>query len=279
MQRLQRIGAIIAGVFAGGASVGVVEWISSLIHPMPPGLQMEDPEEMRRWISTLPTSAFLMVLVAWAVGCCVGASVARRIAPSRSSIPAWIAFGLLTAATVFNLFAIPHPPWMWPAGIAACMIGGLVGIALMAPESYSVQTSRVIDARIDKVFQTLASVENFSKAVTHITNIEFLTESHYGTGTRFRETRLMNGKEATTELEVTEHVENERVRMVADEGGTIWDTVFEVDQQEANVKISMKMDAKPHNFLAKILTPMILGMVAKAVEKDMDAVKAFCEQE
>ena len=37
--------------------------------------------------------------------------------------------------------------------------------------------------------------------------------------------------EATTELEVTEYVENDHVRMVADSHGTIWDTVFSVKEQ------------------------------------------------
>lgn len=84
---------------------------------------------------------------------------------------------------------------------------------------------RTINAPIEVVFKTVAEIENFSKAVPHITKIEFLTECKKGPGTKFRETRLMKGKEATTELEVTEHVENERVRLVAGSHGTVWDTV------------------------------------------------------
>jgi uncharacterized membrane protein len=40
----------------------------------------------------------------------------------------------------------------------------------------------------------------------------------------------------------------------------------------------MTMDATAHKFFAKIMNFMIAGMVKKAVEKDMDAVKAFCEK-
>ena len=60
----------------------------------------------------------------------------------------------------------------------------------------------------------------------------FLSEVRTGVGTRFRETRLMHGKERSTELEVTEYVENERVRMVADTDGTVWDSVFVVSPVE-----------------------------------------------
>ena len=95
----------------------------------------------------------------------------------------------------------------------------------------TVTTSRTIQAPIEKVFQTLADVRNFRNAVTGITNIEFLTDQESGVGTRFRETRVMKGKEHTVELEVTEQVENDHVRIVSDENGTIWDTVFTVEQQ------------------------------------------------
>ena len=75
--------------------------------------------------------------------------------------------------------------------------------------------TRTIDAPIDLVFQTVADERRLSQALPHIVKVEFLSDVRAGVGTRFRETRLMNGKEATTELEVTEFVENEHVRLVA----------------------------------------------------------------
>ena len=50
--------------------------------------------------------------------------------------------------------------------------------------------------------------------------------------TRFRETRVMKGREASTVLEVTEYESPRRIRLVSDEGGTIWDTVFTVAVKE-----------------------------------------------
>jgi len=99
-----------------------------------------------------------------------------------------------------------------------------------------------------------------------------------GAGTKFRETRIMNGKEAGTVLEVTELVENQHVRLASDAGGTIWDTVFTVRQESDGVKMNMKMNARPYSFPAKAMIPMIMGIVSKAVEHDMDSVKTFCEQ-
>ena len=58
--------------------------------------------------------------------------------------------------------------------------------------------SRTIDAPIERVFNAVADITEFSKALPHIVNVEFLTDSRLGVGTRFRETRLMRGKEAIT---------------------------------------------------------------------------------
>jgi carbon monoxide dehydrogenase subunit G len=282
MNILYRIGATVAGLLAAASVVGLVEWVNGRIHPMPAGLQVDDLEAMKTWVAGLPTSAFLMLLVAWGAGSFVGAFVARRIATGRSVWPATIVCLLLTLATISNLMMLPHPWWLWPAGIAACLIFGLAGIVMAAPSEYLVSATRVIHAPMENVFQTLARAENYSKAVPGITNIEFLTDKHYGVGTRFRETRLMHGKEAATELEVTELDENRRIRMIAEAGGTIWDTVFSLNPHEnkgddSQTHTHLQMAARPQNLAAKVLTPMILGMVFKGVESDMDAVKRYCE--
>jgi hypothetical protein len=49
--------------------------------------------------------------------------------------------------------------------------------------------TRVIDAPIDVVFNTVAHFQQFSAALPHIVNFEFLSDSEPGIGTRFRETR------------------------------------------------------------------------------------------
>ena len=141
-----------------------------------------------------------------------------------------------------------------------------------------VTVSRRIDAPVDVVFRTVAHVERFSQAVPHILRVEFLSEVKSGVGARFRETRMMMGREASTELEVTEYVENERVRIVSEAGGALWDTVFTVGPDGEGTELKMVMDARPQTLSARMTVPLIIGTVRKAIEQDMDAVKAFCER-
>ena len=71
-----------------------------------------------------------------------------------------------------------------------------------------------INAPVEAVFAALANIETFPYRAEAIAAVEFLSDQKHGVGTRFRETRIMNGREAVAELEVTEQVENERIRMV-----------------------------------------------------------------
>jgi len=140
-----------------------------------------------------------------------------------------------------------------------------------------IHISRTITAPLELVFQTVSDVRNFREAVPHITHVEFLSDQQVGTGTRFRETRVTNGREQTVEPEVAEYVDDDRVRMISDAGGTVWDTLFTVSTCSDGAVLEMQMDIKPHTLFARIMTPLIRGMVVKAMESDMDAVKAFCE--
>ena len=141
----------------------------------------------------------------------------------------------------------------------------------------SLTIERTIAAPIEKVFRTVAHIEEFSKAIPHIVNVEILSDVKTGVGTRFRETRLLKGEEAQADLEVTEYAENDRIRLVADSHDTVWDTVFTVREQGAATELTMVMEAKPQGLLAKLAAPMMMGMVKKLVEADMDSVKAHCE--
>ncbi|RKY18142.1 MAG: hypothetical protein DRQ55_14135 [Planctomycetota bacterium] len=140
------------------------------------------------------------------------------------------------------------------------------------------ETTRDVQAPIERVFDAVAHIESFQQIVPEITQVEFLSEQRRGLGARFRETRVMGGREASTELKVTEYVENERIRLEADAGGTIWDTTFSTTPgPDGSVTLTMVMEANAYKLSAKLMLPAIKGMIHKAIMKDMDAVKAHCE--
>lgn len=142
-----------------------------------------------------------------------------------------------------------------------------------------IKTVKTISAPVDKVFRTVSEIENFSKAVPHIIKIEMLSDVKTGIGATFRETRIMKGREASTTMQITEYEENRHVRFISDEGGTIWDSVFTTHPHDQGATLTLEMEARPHKLMARLVTPMVMGMVRKAVEDDMDAVKIYCEKD
>ncbi|MFN3190918.1 MAG: SRPBCC family protein [Aureliella sp.] len=275
---IRNIFATLAGTIAGGLAVALVQSLSNWLHPIPADMDITNAEAMGEWISKLPLAAFLIVLASWIIGCLVATSIARRLAGSRILLPGLIAWVCMSAATMLTLLSIPHPLWMWPAGIAGCFAGGLLGTVLVAPKTYRVASQNKIRAEGNFVFKTISEIENYRQAVPAIQQIEFLNEQRVGQGTKFRETRTMNGREAQATLEVTEFTPPHSIRIVSHEGGTTWDTLFEVTSGQESCSLSLCMDATPNNLLAKLLTPAILGMVRKGIEGDMQSVKEYCEK-
>lgn len=141
----------------------------------------------------------------------------------------------------------------------------------------TIRISRQIHASKARVFSVVADIRNFSMALPHIERYEFLTEQQSGVGTRFRETRLMGKREMATELKVTEYDPDNRVRMVAENHGTVWDTIFTTDEQNGTTELTMIMDAKARRLLPRMMNRLIRGMITKAVARDMDLVKEYCE--
>jgi carbon monoxide dehydrogenase subunit G len=139
------------------------------------------------------------------------------------------------------------------------------------------KVTRIINAPLEIVFKTISEVSEFSKAVPDVVNVEFVSDTRSGVGTVFRETRSIKDKESTVELEVTEYVLNERVRYVADSHGTIWDSVYTVEKEDGATLLTLTMDARAHKLAAKLMNPLVRTMVQKALEADMDSVKAYCE--
>lgn len=140
------------------------------------------------------------------------------------------------------------------------------------------RVERIIDAPIGEVFHAIADVDNLAYALPHVVEVEFLTLQKSGVGTKFREVREREGRVASMVLEIVEYVEAERVRVRADSGGTIWDAVFAVEELGDRTRLVLEMEAQAYRWLPRIVNPWLRRSLARGVEADLDAVKAWCER-
>ena len=142
-----------------------------------------------------------------------------------------------------------------------------------------VTVSRNINASVDLIFRAVSDIINLPFVNPDVVKVEFLSNRRSGVGTRFRETRTIKGKESKTELEVTEYVENDHIRMVAESHGSVWDSVFVVKADATQNELKLIMDAKGQHLLPKLMNFLLQKLYQKGLEKHMDAVKLYCEKQ
>lgn len=110
---LRNIIAVVVGIVAGSmVNMALILLNSYVLFPMPAGMNMNDPEQMNAYIATLPSSAFLVVLLAHLGQAFVGGWVAARLGASRPILLAMIVGVFTLAGGIFNLMTLDGPTWM-----------------------------------------------------------------------------------------------------------------------------------------------------------------------
>lgn len=105
-------------------------------------------------------------------------------------------------------------------------------------------------------------LENAPKVAPNIKSLVKLTESSIGVGTRYRETRLMNGKETQTELEIVDFESGQRNAMknVTEGIETIYRYTFMQENGGTRVDLDCELNASG---VKKLMLPMVASILKK----------------
>jgi len=122
---------LLAGVVVAVLVVVLVDTLVGSLYPLPPGTDMNDQVSMRAAVAAMPTAAFILMLAGWVVAAGAGAYLAARLATRSAAMHGLIVSGFVLIATVANLAAIPHPVWLWPAGITLIPLAGWAATRLV----------------------------------------------------------------------------------------------------------------------------------------------------
>lgn len=124
---------VFAGLVVGIVLVGLVETLGMRLIPPPPGMDPADPASIAAAMGNMPVGSFLFVLAAWFLGAGVGASTAMRFARSDARWPGLAVGGVILAATLYNLWMIPHPVWVAVAGVVGIIVVTVVAARPRGP--------------------------------------------------------------------------------------------------------------------------------------------------
>lgn len=137
-----------------------------------------------------------------------------------------------------------------------------------------------IEAPPATVFALATDLERMAGRIKGITKIEKLTAGPVGLGTKFKETRVMFGREATETMEFTAYEPNQRYTLSADSCGAHFDSTFSFKPDGKGTLLTLELQLEARSFFAKLMRPLsalMMGPMKKCIMQDIEDLKASAE--
>jgi uncharacterized protein YndB with AHSA1/START domain len=146
----------------------------------------------------------------------------------------------------------------------------------MAPCTVSLH----INAPPATVFALASDVRSWVGRVKAIKKVEVLTSGNVGLGTKWRETRMMFGREATEKLEFVWWSVGKSYAVGCESCGAKYRTTFEFIPEDGGTLVKVSMVVKPVTFFAKLMSPLgalMMGGMKKCLLGDLEDLKREIE--
>lgn len=144
-----------------------------------------------------------------------------------------------------------------------------------------IEFSRIIKAPINKVFDVFSDISQADSRISGIKEIEIL-EGGKGLGTKWKETRVMFGKDATEIMWISEFEPNKSYTVDAESNGMKYRSVYNFKEMEDGTKVEGSFEGTAQTTGAKIfsyLAFMFAPSMRKAFMADMDDLAKVCEEQ
>lgn len=134
-----------------------------------------------------------------------------------------------------------------------------------------------IAATPEAVFAFLQDVTHFPEVLTSVVRAEKITDGPVRVGTRFRETRKINGREATAEIEVTAHEPPRRYSATSAQGGITATYHYTLTPEKHGTRINLQAEATATG-LKKLMLPLVVSFMKKEDASHLQKLKAAVER-
>ncbi|MDH5832541.1 hypothetical protein [Luteimonas kalidii] len=109
--------AVLLGLVVALATMLLLEYLGMSLFPLPPGIRLDNEDDLARLILSASIGKKLWVLAGWTLAAFIGGWVAARVS-QRHRTGAALAVGVLIVGGVaLNALLLPHPAWMTVAGV------------------------------------------------------------------------------------------------------------------------------------------------------------------
>ena len=139
-----------------------------------------------------------------------------------------------------------------------------------------------IEKPLEDVWKAIIDFKNCSNFIEGIVKLEIIDEPKDTLiGFKWKETRVMFGKEATETMWITDYVENEYYQTRAESHGSIYISRLSIERVEKHTKLTMSFSAEAQTYFVKIFSLcmgfVIKGSMKKALVKDLNDIKTHVE--
>ena len=142
------------------------------------------------------------------------------------------------------------------------------------------EITRTVNAPVERVFEVFTDLDGMWQRCKDIVKIERVTVGPVGTGTVFKETRTVFGRESTETMKFTEFQPPNRWVICGNSCGTLFTTSFDLQPEGSGTRVIVNTRVKPLNPLAWILalfTPLLMGTLKRAMNQDLDTLSGVAD--
>ncbi|MBH0110702.1 SRPBCC family protein [Salinibacterium sp. NG22] len=138
-----------------------------------------------------------------------------------------------------------------------------------------------IDAPTQRVFEIFTDLDGTPSRVSGILSLEVLEgPAQLSVGTKWRETRVFAGKEATEVMWVTAYEQDVSYTVDAQSHGMHYQSVYLFMPSHGGTRLDYRFTMTPLTFGARLMSVvglLFLGATKKALTKDHHELKVACE--
>lgn len=133
------------------------------------------------------------------------------------------------------------------------------------------QVDREIAAGPERVWALITDLDGSPQLLSGVSHVERLGGPAFDVGTRWRETRVMLGREATEEMQVTAVDAGRRYEVVADAGSTSYLSVMAVEPLGENrCRLSMSFASSSSGVAGRLAAATVGRLFQKATRKMLE---------
>lgn len=143
-------------------------------------------------------------------------------------------------------------------------------------------TDRHIAAPPEALWALVSDLDRWAGTISAIRRVEKLTDGPLGPGTRFRETRVMFGREATEVMTVDDFQPPHRMTFLAESHGSKYFSEIRFEPDAGGTRATIAFRAEPQSVGAKVMGvlmgPMMKGSIIKAFDADLADMQRAVEE-